>query len=463
MSLGDEYYQTGDYVTAADWFRKAAAVDPATSAASSRSARRCSTAATSTAPRSPGRVPSRSIRPNVEAHYDLGFLYLNRAARRHGRRPARVESRSSSSPPTATSPRPSRPTSTPSQSFSPAPASCGAPLSRGEPAAVAAASAPRRRRPRPRSPRRPRGERPAMTPRRGWGSPSPWRSSPACLASPRPAACRSCRPTSATWWAPPVSSRRRRSFLHGLAFVPGFTAVFVAFWASIGAIGYVLADNAKFLRHAWRRAPRSSSASRWPASSTSAPSGATRPTPAGDGRRVARAAAPSPSARHRQPARSDPRLRPIGPLRRRSSPPAGAPASARSSAASSASPPTTPSVADGTVLLLAYAAGLAVPFLAVAMGATLGLPPARLGHPPPPRRLARERSAARRHRLPDDHQPARPPCDALHAARRLTEADEMAQTRRHAARRPAPCRPRPPRRRTASTRPSTGCGTSSPR
>src|SRR5659263_139174 len=41
---------------------------------------------------------------------------------------------------------------------------------------------------------------------------------------------------------------RRRSFLHGLAFVTGFTLVFVAFWASIGAIGYALADNAKYLR-----------------------------------------------------------------------------------------------------------------------------------------------------------------------------------------------------------------------
>jgi cytochrome c-type biogenesis protein len=43
-------------------------------------------------------------------------------------------------------------------------------------------------------------------------------------------------------------SDRRRSFLHGLAFVTGFTLVFVAFWASIGAIGYALADNVKYLR-----------------------------------------------------------------------------------------------------------------------------------------------------------------------------------------------------------------------
>jgi cytochrome c-type biogenesis protein len=41
---------------------------------------------------------------------------------------------------------------------------------------------------------------------------------------------------------------RRRAFLHGLAFVAGFSLVFVAFWASIGAIGYLLADHVKLLR-----------------------------------------------------------------------------------------------------------------------------------------------------------------------------------------------------------------------
>ncbi len=44
------------------------------------------------------------------------------------------------------------------------------------------------------------------------------------------------------------ATERRRSLFHGLAFVTGFTIVFVAFWASIGAVGYVLADNAKYLR-----------------------------------------------------------------------------------------------------------------------------------------------------------------------------------------------------------------------
>jgi cytochrome c-type biogenesis protein len=43
---------------------------------------------------------------------------------------------------------------------------------------------------------------------------------------------------------------RRRALAHGLAFCTGFTVVFVAFWASIGAIGYLLADNAAYLRQA---------------------------------------------------------------------------------------------------------------------------------------------------------------------------------------------------------------------
>jgi cytochrome c-type biogenesis protein len=46
------------------------------------------------------------------------------------------------------------------------------------------------------------------------------------------------------------ASDRRRSLFHGLAFVTGFTLVFVAFWASIGGIGYALADNVKYLRMA---------------------------------------------------------------------------------------------------------------------------------------------------------------------------------------------------------------------
>lgn len=43
---------------------------------------------------------------------------------------------------------------------------------------------------------------------------------------------------------------RRRTFIHGLAFTAGFSLVFVAFWASIGLVGYLLAENARYLRQA---------------------------------------------------------------------------------------------------------------------------------------------------------------------------------------------------------------------
>jgi cytochrome c-type biogenesis protein len=160
---------------------------------------------------------------------------------------------------------------------------------------------------------------------------------------------------------------RRRSFLHGLAFVSGFTVVFVAFWASLGLIGYLLAGNARWLQVAggvvlvvmglqvagvinlralWRD---------------------TRPLPAMTG-----AAAGGGTIALGGPGE----------------PAAGAPGYGRSALfgvafAAGWSPcigpilggiiglaSATASVAVGTALLLAYAAGLAVPFLAVAMGAT---------------------------------------------------------------------------------------------
>ena len=159
---------------------------------------------------------------------------------------------------------------------------------------------------------------------------------------------------------------RRRSFFHGLAFVTGFTLVFVAFWASIGAIGYVLADNAKYLRMLggavlilfglqlagvinlralWRDTrpmPAFGGAMAGGGTMTlgGSPAGAQAP---GYGRSllfgVVFAAGWSPC---------------IGPIL------GGILGLAT----------VTESVAQGTVLLLAYAAGLAVPFLAVAMGAT---------------------------------------------------------------------------------------------
>ncbi len=150
---------------------------------------------------------------------------------------------------------------------------------------------------------------------------------------------------------------RRRTFFHGLAFVAGFSIVFVAFWASIGAIGYVLADQAGLfrriggfvlvilglqvaevinLRALWRD---------------------TRPLPVmagGPGSATMTTTAPSYGrslvfgtffAAGWSPC--------IGPIL------GGILGLAT----------VTASVAQGTVLLVAYAAGLAIPFLAVALGA----------------------------------------------------------------------------------------------
>lgn len=156
---------------------------------------------------------------------------------------------------------------------------------------------------------------------------------------------------------------RRRALAHGLAFCAGFTAVFVAFWASIGAIGYVLADNAAYLRQAggvlvivlglqvagviniralWRDVrPLPAPSFAGGAPTIGGPTiAATRP---GYGRSLLFgtffAAGWSPC---------------IGPI-------LGGIIGLASA---------TESVAQGTVLLVAYAAGLAIPFLAVALGAS---------------------------------------------------------------------------------------------
>ncbi len=150
---------------------------------------------------------------------------------------------------------------------------------------------------------------------------------------------------------------RRRTLLHGLAFVLGFSVVFVAFWASIGLVGYVLADQAWILRRLggvvlvvlglqvagvinlralWRDTrpmPAMAAGPGLGTATTSAP---------GYGRSLAFgtffAAGWSPC---------------IGPIL------GGILGLAT----------VTASVAQGTVLLVAYAAGLAIPFLAVALGA----------------------------------------------------------------------------------------------
>src|SRR6185369_15394138 len=47
-----------------------------------------------------------------------------------------------------------------------------------------------------------------------------------------------------------LAERERRviAFRHSLAFVAGFSAVFIALWASVGMVGYLLRDQAWLLR-----------------------------------------------------------------------------------------------------------------------------------------------------------------------------------------------------------------------
>ncbi len=156
---------------------------------------------------------------------------------------------------------------------------------------------------------------------------------------------------------------RGKAFLHGLAFVAGFSIVFVAFWASIGAIGYVLADNKLYLqqlggalliflglqtagvinvRALWRDTRLMPAFGGGTMALTGGPGAATAVATPGYGRSLLFgtffAAGWSPC---------------IGPI-------LGGLIGLASATAT---------VAQGTVLLIAYATGLAVPFLAVAVGA----------------------------------------------------------------------------------------------
>jgi tetratricopeptide (TPR) repeat protein len=78
MGLGDEYYKVGDFGTAADWFAKVTGVEPdgvrgflALGAANFNAG---DLGAAETAWKRAAEIDD----TNVEAHYDLGFLYLNR-------------------------------------------------------------------------------------------------------------------------------------------------------------------------------------------------------------------------------------------------------------------------------------------------------------------------------------------------------------------------------------------------
>jgi cytochrome c-type biogenesis protein len=171
---------------------------------------------------------------------------------------------------------------------------------------------------------------------------------------------------------------RRRSFFHGLAFVTGFTLVFVAFWASIGLVGYVLADGMQYLRvlggvvlivFGLQVAGVINLRALWRD---------TRPMPAFGGGSMSSATIGGATMGGGTVALGGP-----GSGNGLANPGYGRSLGFGVVFAAGWSPcigpilggiiglaTTTASVASGTALLLAYAAGLAVPFLAVAMGAT---------------------------------------------------------------------------------------------
>jgi cytochrome c-type biogenesis protein len=46
----------------------------------------------------------------------------------------------------------------------------------------------------------------------------------------------------------PGEAPRLISFMHASAFVAGFSAIFIGFWWTLGAVGYVVVDNAHYMR-----------------------------------------------------------------------------------------------------------------------------------------------------------------------------------------------------------------------
>jgi cytochrome c-type biogenesis protein len=169
---------------------------------------------------------------------------------------------------------------------------------------------------------------------------------------------------------------RRRALAHGLAFTTGFSIVFVAFWASIGAVGYVLADNAAILRQIggvlvivlglqvagliniqalWRDVRPMPAMGGF--ATASGMSGAMSSGGGIGGAAIGKAAANNPSYR---------RSLLLGTFFAAGWSPCIGPILGGIIGLASA----TASVVQGTVLLVAYSAGLALPFLAVALGAS---------------------------------------------------------------------------------------------
>ncbi len=160
-----------------------------------------------------------------------------------------------------------------------------------------------------------------------------------------------------------ASAGRRPALGHGLAFVLGFSAVFVAFYASIGLIGMLLAGNARFIRVLGGALLIFLGLQTAGVINVRALWRDTRPLPAfgmagGGSFGGAATTAERPSYG---------RSLVFGGLFAAGWSPCIGPILGGIIGLASASS----SVVEGTVLLLAYSAGLAVPFLAVALGANV--------------------------------------------------------------------------------------------
>ena len=230
MALADEFYAGGQFETSATWLDKLLAIDPEhIQGLLARGAVYFNLDDLASAESTWKKVAV--LEPdNVEVHYDLGFLYLNQRHAQTGPASRRSGTRSSSSTRAPSWPRRSGRTS----SRWPGPPCCPA--------------APRRERGTRRPPRPPRPpHRPGRLPggeRRtvielgsALGIGIAFIGGLVSFASP---CCLPLVPAYISYMVGATgegTTGRRPAFFHGLAFVAGFSLVFVAFFALIGALG----------------------------------------------------------------------------------------------------------------------------------------------------------------------------------------------------------------------------------
>ncbi|HEX9551159.1 MAG TPA: cytochrome c biogenesis protein CcdA [Candidatus Limnocylindrales bacterium] len=156
---------------------------------------------------------------------------------------------------------------------------------------------------------------------------------------------------------------RRTSFFHGLAFTAGFSVVFIGFWASIGVIGYVFADQVTLLRQIGGALVIFLGLHVAGVINVTALWRDTRPMPAFAGAGLNAGAATGAGAPAAAP--SYRRSLAFGTVFAAGWSPCIGPILGAILALAS----TTANVAQGTLLLVAYSAGHALPFLAMAVGA----------------------------------------------------------------------------------------------